>query len=164
MSGGKTERYAAHQPFPPYRHRPGDTPHPRRDIAGHSHGLPEPTSVALTESNWREHEAWLVGVDLFNGQYWWEAHEWWEAAWRVTEGPNRHLLQGLIQLAAAWLKKTAGNERGRDGLWRRAHRNLQQAVTEDDRSVGLDVDAVMATAEKDLRAADTRVPCLRLIY
>ncbi len=110
--------------FPAYRHRPGITPHPRRDPAGHSHGRPEPSSPPLGEI-WREHRAWLAGIDLFHHGYWWEAHEWWEAAWRATQEPSRrHLLQGLIQVAAALLKWDTGNPQGRDKLWRRAREHL----------------------------------------
>ena len=77
----------------------------RRDIGdspaadGHSHGQPEPSSPALSRDNWRQHEAWRAGIDLFNAGYWWEAHEWWEAAWHATDDEDlKPMLQGLIQL------------------------------------------------------------------
>lgn len=55
------------------------------------------------------------GVDLFNGGYWWEAHEIWEDLWRRSpRGTARnHLLKGLIMLAAALLKGSSGMPRGR---------------------------------------------------
>jgi predicted metal-dependent hydrolase len=37
------------------------------------------------------------------GRYF-EAHEAWEEAWRVETGPVRSLLQGLIQVAAGFVK------------------------------------------------------------
>ena len=108
-------RHAPGRPLPPYRHRPGRTPHPRNHPQGHSHGSPEITSAApLRPDNWPHHELYLYGVDLYNDGYWWEAHEYWEALWRLEEpdSPTRLLLQGLIQLAAALLKEEAGNEKG----------------------------------------------------
>ena len=148
-------RYAPHQPLPPYPHRLGVTPHPRRHADGHSFGQPEPASAALDRDNWRRHEAWLVGVDLFNAGCWWEAHEWWEAAWNATsEEGARCLLQGLIQLAAAWLQRAAGNERGRAGLWRRGRGNLAVAASSPWGSVGLDIEGVIADADAAFASGD----------
>ena len=45
-------------------------------------------------------EALAHGRALFNAQRFWEAHEAWEAAWRVERGDVRVLLHGLIQVAA----------------------------------------------------------------
>lgn len=65
-------------------------------------------------------------MDLYNASYWWEAHEQWEAAWRLADvgSDTAHLLQGLIQLAAALLKWNVSNARGRAGLWRRGRDHL----------------------------------------
>ncbi len=40
------------------------------------------------------------GLDLFNGDQHFEAHESWEAIWRSTMPEPKDLFQGLIQLAA----------------------------------------------------------------
>ena len=79
-------------------------------------------------------------MDLFDRGYWWEAHEWWEASWHATDdNALRRLLQGLIQLAAAWLKWVAGNERGRQGLWSRSREHLLAATVGEPHPAGLDV-------------------------
>jgi len=44
------------------------------------------------------------GRDLFDAGAFFEAHEVWEEAWLVEEGTTRLLLQGLIQVAAAFHK------------------------------------------------------------
>lgn len=65
-------------------HVPGLTPRPDHAIAP---GLEE-------------------GLALYRAGYFWEAHEAWEPLW-LEAAPNsreRALLQGLIQLANAWLK------------------------------------------------------------
>lgn len=140
-------RYLPARPLPPYRHRPGHTPHPRTDPAGHSHGASEPVAPPLTPDNGQHHGAFLFGTDLFNRGYWWEAHEHWEAAWRATSDAGvRQFLRGLIQLAAALIKWEAGNGRGRAGLWRRAQGHLEAAGATG-RALGADVAALMADAE-----------------
>jgi predicted metal-dependent hydrolase len=52
------------------------------------------------------------GCDLFHHGFYWEAHEQWEALWhRLPRGaPERLFVQGLIQAAAALLKRRMGRE------------------------------------------------------
>jgi hypothetical protein len=51
------------------------------------------------------------GRALFNARRYFEAHEVWEEAWLVEEGPTRRVLQGLIQIAAGLLKAESGAPR-----------------------------------------------------
>ncbi len=44
------------------------------------------------------------GRVLFNRGEFWDSHEAWEGAWRITDGPERDGLQGLVQAAAAFHK------------------------------------------------------------
>jgi hypothetical protein len=44
------------------------------------------------------------GIDLFNHRRFFEAHDVWEDAWRVSAGDRALLLQGLIQVAAGFVK------------------------------------------------------------
>lgn len=102
-------RYSA-RPFPEYRFVPGRTPHPLRDPAGHSYGAAPERLERFQAERWRHCEAYLFGVDLFNHDFWWEAHEAWESVWvaagrRTTTG---RFLQGLIQVAVAHLKRHQG--------------------------------------------------------
>lgn len=64
------------------------------------------------------------GVELFHKGAYWDAHEAWEAAWRLMgDGPEDDaeiVLRGLIQLAAA----LHAHARGRPGG---ARRNLDKA-------------------------------------
>jgi predicted metal-dependent hydrolase len=52
------------------------------------------------------------GKALFNDGSWFEAHEAWEDAWREEGGEVRLLLQGLIQVAAGYLKAAQGRPSG----------------------------------------------------
>ena len=54
---------------------------------------------------------YLYGVDLYNYAYWWECHEQWEAIWKspTTEPRAAEFLQGLVQIAAANLRRFMGS-------------------------------------------------------
>ncbi len=134
------DRESMTRSLPPYRHRLGTTPHPRTHPEGHSYGQPEPDSPPLSGANWQRHTAFLRGVHLFNHGYWWEAHEQWEAAWRRDPDPVvRSFLQGLIQSAAALLKREAGSDRGCRALWERGAMNLGQAAARFPICAGVDI-------------------------
>jgi hypothetical protein len=104
-------RYTA-AAFPAERYVPGEAPHPVRDPIGHSHGTPEETEPFDAEQ-WSSCHTYLLAIDLFNHRYYWEAHEELERLWRETgrRTGSGVFLQGLIQVAAALLKRSMG-ERG----------------------------------------------------
>ncbi len=135
-------RWVSHQTFPPYRHQPGQTPHPRTHPHGHSYNC-EPASRAseLLPTHWSKNEAYLFGVDLYNYAYWWEAHEQWEPLWHLAG--HRTLcgeyLQALIQTAAALIKWQQGNRRGVDKLWPRGRTKLEKVLAAKPQYMGLDL-------------------------
>ncbi len=45
----------------------------------------------------------LAGVEQYNSGYFFEAHETWEELWLRSPWPFRQFLQGLIQVAAAFV-------------------------------------------------------------
>ena len=93
-------------PFPAYAYVPGHQPHPRRSPQGHSHGKPHPNEDPCDLEGVVEDPRWLYAVDLYNGGFLWESHEYWEALWHACgrKGPEALLLKALIQTAAAHLK------------------------------------------------------------
>ncbi len=98
------------RPFPSYRFVPGESPHPTRDKDGHSYNkLPVPLAP-FDPRDWYKCEEYLYGIDLFNHGYWWEAHEALEAVWVAAGRRTRTglFIQGLIQIAAAHLKRLQG--------------------------------------------------------
>jgi len=53
------------------------------------------------------------GADLFNRRLFFEAHDAWEDGWRVRKGQEpAELLQGLIQIAAGFVKLERRRPRG----------------------------------------------------
>lgn len=93
--------------LPAYTHVPGsDTPHPYRDPRGHSYQRKNPSPKPLNPAAWYESRSYLLGLDLFNFGYYWEAHDEWDRLQRVS-GPDNtvgRFLKGLVKLAAAGIK------------------------------------------------------------
>lgn len=93
--------------LPAYTYIPGtETPHPIRDPRGHSHGRKPRPPKALVPEQWAENRSYLLAIDLFNGGYYWEAHDEWERLWR-SSGPDTtvgRFLKGLVKLSAAGVK------------------------------------------------------------
>jgi uncharacterized protein len=110
------------RPFPPYRFIPGLNPHPRRHPQGHAYGTPEVPPPSVAPERWRENAVYLQGVDLYNFAYWWECHEALEGLWHLTghQGTEGQFLQGIIQVAAANLKRHVASLTGARRLGREA--------------------------------------------
>ena len=144
------------KPFPSYRYLPGRAPHPTRDPLGHSYagGIePAPRPCPLPD-RWRESEAYLYAIDLYNNGFFWEAHEEWELLWRsLTKGTPQHtFLQALIQAAAACLKERQGAEAGARRLAERAARRLGHVAAGASHLMGIDVMAFKARLKAHFEA------------
>jgi len=100
--------------FPAYRFVAGLNPHPRRHPKGHAYGTPELPPPRVPPERWRENAVYLQGIDLYNFAYWWECHEALEGLWHLTghRGTQAQFLQGIIQVAAANLKRHMGSLTG----------------------------------------------------
>lgn len=107
-------------------HRPGTGTRPDTSSL-------EPLIAALPgrvdDANWQSAEAYLVGFDLLENGYAWEAHEVWEAVWRRTRPQSREyfLLRALIQVANADLKRHLGQDKAAARIWPLALDDLQHA-------------------------------------
>lgn len=155
-------RYAPQVPFPGYRFIPGAEPHPRRDPKGHSYGQPDPKPPRLPPERWRENEAYLFGVDLYNFAYWWESHELWEALWHLTghAGTEAQFLQGLIQVAAANIQRHLSKP---DGPKRLAGEAVDRLRDVPETYMGLHVPGyIEAVRAYHLDHAPAPVPLIRL--
>ena len=156
---------------PRHAYVPGGAPHPTADPAGHSFGLPEPEASGLDPARWRDNEAYLFGVDLFNRGYYWEAHEAWESVWHAcnrTTAPGL-FVQGLIQIAAALLRWHMGTERGAQKLYAEGRDKLEWVRGEVGCDwMGIDLDGWLAELEAQFAAlltwpdATPALPVIRL--
>ncbi|MCP4573433.1 MAG: DUF309 domain-containing protein [bacterium] len=142
-------RYTDREP-PAYRHVPGRTPHPTRDPEGHSYGQSEEKMPDLNDFDWRTCEPYLYGIDLFNAGYWWECHEVLEALWHAAEigTPAAHVLQAVIQCAAAHLKIVCGQPNGARRLLEHAH---QHVLWGHERHLGLDLQAMLEDTDANVQ-------------
>jgi hypothetical protein len=149
--------------FPRYRFVAGLNPHPRRDPGGHSYGQPETPPPYVTPERWPENEPYLHGVDLYNFGYWWECHEELEGLWHLTghRGTESQYLQGIIQIAAANLKRHVGSRGSARRLAQEGRQRLASIGLP--RFMGLELEpferAVREYHEEETRQA---VPLLRL--
>lgn len=172
--GRRALRRYSRRPLPAYRYVPGVRPHPQRDPSGHSY---DPTPrlnrhAPWSPEQWRTLDDWLYGVDLFNGFYFWEAHEAWEGLWAsaARESAPRLMLQGLIQIAAALLKTHSGVAAGARILSGEGLEKLRRATTTHSTLLGLDLHEVTESFARyfapvqrnELTVIGPDVPILRL--
>ena len=66
------------------------------------------------------------GVEEFNMQKFFEAHDTWEEIWRETRGPERLFYQGLIQTSVAFYHLMNGNYRGACSQFTKALQKLER--------------------------------------
>ena len=97
-------------PLPTYKHLPGKNARPEDGLLESiAHNANDPTLDATHQTN----TAWQYGIRLFNNGFYWETHEVLEAVWN-NAAPNsreKHLVQGVIQIANAQLKASLNQEK-----------------------------------------------------
>ena len=142
--------------FPPYRFVPGHTPHPFKQEGGYLFGQKHDPPPYFAAAEWRSNRAYLRGLDFFNRGWWWEAHEEWEAFWKVCrdrDDAQHGLLQALIQFAAASLNVERGHVSAAGRLLSSSLEHLQRAGRAGPRLCGLDLDDIGAAARRHLADA-----------
>ncbi len=87
----------------------------------------------------------LRGIELFDAQKYWHAHEALEEAWLEEDGPIRHLYRGILQGGVVYLHAQRGNYRGVMKVYARCRRWLDPFPA---RCRGIDVEQL----RKDLRS------------
>lgn len=154
------------RPFPPYRFIPfqgkGTLPHPRNDPMGHSYSADEDYLSQFTPDDWFNCEPYLYGIDLFNNGYWWEAHEAWEGVWLAAgdrSTPCGIFVQGLIQLAAAQLKRIIGSKQGAQSL---TLAGCEKLAVADGVFLGIDVARLIGESQQCLREDKNEFPQILL--
>ncbi len=101
-------------------------PHAWRERCRHHHAVMDPYDRLRAPAVW----AGLVeGAQRCESQEWWHAHEAWEAAWKAYAGPDRTVIQGLIQLTGANFHLDRRNVRAARALLTRAVGHLRHDGT-----------------------------------
>ena len=88
----------------------------------------------------------LDGARLFNDGEFFASHEVWEALWHELDGEERELLQGLIQVAAAYYQLVRNNQTGARYLYGRARARLVRWTPS---HAGIDVGGLLAQIDQD---------------
>lgn len=107
------------------------------------------------------HQALGKGVQLFNRQEFYEAHEVWEEVWVNELGDERLLLQGLIQVAAGFYKLQVGAPVGTVKLLDQGLKKLRTFLGN---SLGVDLEAFLPAVEGWHREAEQLVQEKRADY
>jgi hypothetical protein len=110
---------------------PGVTPHPVLDPDGHSRMDRSGFACLLKDGLWRMCPDYLFGVDLFNHEFYWEAHETWEPLWHEAgheTGPG-YFMKAMIQVSAVMLLFRGKRPKGIPSLISRAGRYFDKART-----------------------------------
>ena len=68
-----------------------------------------------------------IGMQLFNSSNWYKSHDIFEEIWHETIGPERQLLQGILQIAVAQVHLENGNINGATILYGEALGRLKRS-------------------------------------
>ena len=147
--------------LPPYRHVPGQTPHPRNHPDGHRHGDPDRELAVPPPRDWASCPEYLHALDLYNHGFWWEAHEAFEGLYDWSDPPQDLFFQGLLQLSLAALKRHMNEPRAAAHLADAGAQKLRrvQGSGDDALFMGLDLPALIHAVEAAL-GADGPFPLL----
>jgi len=77
-----------------------------------------------------------IGMKLFNSCQWYQAHDVFEEIWHETGGPERQLIQGILQVAVAQVHLENSNTNGATILYGEALGRLKRYQLN---NLGLDI-------------------------
>jgi predicted metal-dependent hydrolase len=142
------------RPLPARRYLPGRGARPPDAPAG-------ATALPFDPACWWACEEFLHGADLWNRGFYWEAHEAWEGPWRAAgrASESGRLLQGLILLAAAGVKRELGRTGPARRLAARGARRLGEARCA---RAGFDADAFAEAVQAWVAGGREAAPLLGL--
>jgi predicted metal-dependent hydrolase len=109
---------------------------------------PQHPTVPTAES---EAAAISHGIELFNSQKFFDAHEAWEAVWLKAKEPDKKFLQGLIQISAAFHHRSRDNQKGFESLLRAGLIKIEHAPSN---HRGMDFHAIRIVAREWLKAIE----------
>ncbi|GIW39542.1 MAG: hypothetical protein KatS3mg076_0119 [Candidatus Binatia bacterium] len=101
------------------------------------------------------------GVAEFHAGHFFEAHEIWEDLWLETQGPEKLLYQGLIQIAAGYHKFSLGSLSGAKKLLSRGLEKVRKFLGNPDlplEAFSSGVAEDLARLESEGEAASLRPP------
>ena len=88
-----------------------------------------------------------IGMKLFNSCQWYKSHDVFEEIWHETGGPERQLLQGILQVAVAQVHLENSNINGATILYGEALGRLKSYKSDD---LGLEIETLCRCITKRL--------------
>lgn len=149
-------------PFPHRRYVPGRAPHPRHWTDPHLPVFPRDPAPLDTRS-WQGSTAYRYAIDLFNHEYFWEAHEVLEGLWADVDrtAPTGRFLASLIQISAGLLKESPSRHAGAQRLLARSLPGLRSSSRI---FLGVDVEALARDVQEVASGRRTHPPRIRLRF
>ena len=107
-----------------------------------------------------------AAVDLFNAEAWYDCHDGFEELWQETLGPERAVLQALLQIAVAQFHLERGNVHGATVLM---GEGLGRLAPFPDHTLGLDLTPLRARVSARLHCLQRNddpggLPLPRLVW
>lgn len=137
--------------LPRQAHFPGVTPGPEHQLLA---PIVAQADHVTTSATAHSNVAWRYGLRLYNGGFYWEAHEVLERVWMNAQQNSREqqLVQGVIHLANAGLKQALGRDRAVQRLLRLAGSCFDRAFQS--------MDEPLMGLTATVLPSDQRRPCL----
>ena len=88
-----------------------------------------------------------IGMKLFNSCQWYKSHDVFEEIWHETGGPERQLIQGILQVAVAQVHLENSNLNGATILYGEALGRLKRFHLS---NFGLDIEALSKCVSRRL--------------
>lgn len=116
-------------------------------------GLAEPEATPVEHLRPQNNEFLRYALDLYNHEYFWESHVYFEALWNAHKrtGSEAEFFKGFIKLGAAGVKLTIDQEVSARGHFERA-RELFLVVQKDegDNFLGFDIKNIIQKIDEAL--------------
>lgn len=147
------KRYLPNRPLPEYIFIPGVNPHPKKE-GGHMEGQPDPVTLPLDKNHPEESEFLRYSLDLFNHQYFWEAHVYLESLWNAhgRQGTVADFCKALIKLSAGAVKINLKQFENAKEHYNRAQELLNDVHTQEgDIFLGFSLNEILQSIEQSLK-------------
>ena len=84
------------------------------------------TFVEIKDESFINDSRFEIGMKLFNSCQWYKSHDVFEEIWHETSGPERQVLQGILQVAVAQVHLENNNINGATILYGEALGRLKK--------------------------------------
>tara|TARA_B100001029_G_scaffold150114_1_gene132035 strand:+ start:126 stop:506 length:381 start_codon:yes stop_codon:yes gene_type:complete len=105
------------------------------------------TFIDNNDESFIKDSRFAIGMKLFNSGQWYKSHDVFEEIWHETGGPQRQVLQGILQVAVAQVHLENSNINGATILYGEALGRLKRFQKT---NLGLDIEGLCKCISKRL--------------